>query len=156
MYLICETAFQKIGEAYTFEVGSLVTGEISIVTWTSIPAEGKKFVGINGITGEEAAIVGLDNRFAVVWSDFNLQEEITKYQARQVAAEAARTGAAIMHLASAETPDAIASRVVYRRIFTMLNDIREHLNLQRILEPEIVTNLIADAQNGQGSPISLG
>ncbi|MGL6095048.1 MAG: hypothetical protein ACRC7O_04510 [Fimbriiglobus sp.] len=52
-------------------------------------------------------------------------------------------------------PTAISDRVTARYVLTLINDVREHVGLPRILEPGHVVGLMAAVQAGAGEPIDL-
>jgi len=67
-------------------------------------------------------------------------------KARQVAAAAAETLAGLQ-------PTGISDRTILRYVLTLVNDLREHIGLPRVSEPEHVAALLAAVQAGYGDPI---
>lgn len=159
MYLVCITPSETVGGIPTYAVSSVLRdslASVTAVTWPDTTApSGHSVVGISGINLDQIAVIALDNTYTVVWSDENIEAAKSQYQAKQAAAEAARTQAAIQHLATSESPDAKAARVYLRYLFTAINDLRELHGLPRKLEPEIRDELVTAAGAGYGSPISL-
>lgn len=109
-----------------------------------------------GVNSASVAQIHLDADFTILkYSGANPQTIADLWQQERAAAEIARTQAVIQHLATSESPDAKAARVYLRYLFTAINDLRELHGLPRKLEPEIRDELVAAADAGYGSPISL-
>lgn len=67
---------------------------------------------------------------------------------------AASANAAVTDFLSGTNPAAVAVRIVARRLATWINDERQARGQPRRIEPEVVTQLIADAAAGWGDPIT--
>lgn len=63
--------------------------------------------------------------------------------------------AAVSNVAAAADPAFTADRIILRYLCTAVNDVRAHVGLPRVLEPEVVAGLVAAAQAGAGSPATI-
>lgn len=69
--------------------------------------------------------------------------------------EQLRINGTITHLATSVDPNSIALRCCLRYLMTALNDVREHVGMQRILESEHIQSLLVEAANGGGRKVDL-
>jgi hypothetical protein len=53
------------------------------------------------------------------------------------------------------SPSAVSDRVTLRYVLTLLNDVREHVGLPRIMEPAHIAGIQASIQAGAAEPITL-
>ena len=63
--------------------------------------------------------------------------------------------AAVSLVAASADPVFTADRISLRYLCTAINEVRAHVGLPRVLEPEIVAGLVAAAMAGAGAPAAI-